>query len=159
MKNSRMILFLLSAFIFTVGCSKKEDAPAPNAPHVGGMWTGTGTDDAIGYYTIGLNIDQSADSAAGTFTINGTVATIQGNVAMQFGNIGGNNINSFTLTRSTWTVNDPANANRVCSGTLTLNPHTGQTSSSYMAFHYNVTDCAGGTWQGGANLTKMIRNN
>ena len=156
----RGVLLLVAGATFALAaCSKKEDAPPPNYPHVSGMWTGNGTDDAIGYFNAGIDMTQSAESAAGTFTLAGSVATIKGNVAIAFGQVSQTNMNSFTLTRTTWTVADPANANRVCAATLTLVPHTGQISNTYMAAHYTMTDCQGGTWQGGLNLTKMARTN
>lgn len=158
MKKGEIVLFLLVAFLAS-GCSKKEDAPKPNDPHVAGVWSGNGTDDAIGYYNIGIDLTQSNDSAAGTFTMAGSVATIKGNVIMDFGPVGTGNVRSLALDRKTWTVADPANANRVCIATMTLTPHTGQTNNTFMKFSYQVTDCAGGTWFGGANLTKMAGTN
>lgn len=141
------------------GCRKKEDAPPPNFPHAAGVWNGTGTDDAIGFFNIAMDLTQSAESAAGTFTMAGGVATVKGNVLTAFGQVSTTNVSSLTLARTTWTVSDPANAGRVCAATLTLTPYTGQLSSTFMSFHYTVTDCQGGTWFGGANLHKIAGTN
>lgn len=158
MKNSRMILFLLVAFL-AVGCSKKEDAPPPSYPHVSGSWAGNGTDDAIGYYTLGVDMTQSGDQAAGHFTMTGGVATIKGDFNVIFGPEGKGNVKTLTMTRQTWTINDPANANRVCAGTLTLVPYTSTINGSFVSFGYTMSDCVSGTWNGGANLSKITRGN
>ncbi len=159
MKKGEIILILLIGVIFS-GCQKKkEDAPPPNYPHVEGTWNGNGTDDAIGYFNLAADITQSNDQAAGQFTMAGTVATIKGDINIVFGPQGGNNVRTLTLTRNTWTVNDPANVGRVCAATMTLTPNTASITGSFTSFHYTVTDCQGGVWQGGANMTKMTRGN
>jgi len=157
--NIRTVLLLAVATLATVGCSKKEDAPKPYYPHVAGSWSGNGTDDAIGYFNFGVDMTQSSDQAAGTFTMTGGVATVKGDFSVVFGPQGGNNVRSLTLTRQTWTVNDPTNANRVCAGTLTVRSGSTFITGSAVSFYYTMTDCQGGTWTGGANLHKDAGTN
>jgi hypothetical protein len=140
-------------------CQKKEDAPAPNVPHVAGAWAGTGTDDAIGFYNLSMDLTQSGGSAAGSFTMTGGVATVTGNVFLAIGPQGGNNLQALRLTRIGWTVNDPANAGRLCTGDLTVRAGSTAMTSSAISFQYTVTDCAGGLWTGGATLTKRAGTN
>lgn len=155
----KKLSLLLLGLTLTIGCSKKEDAPAPNNPHVAGVWSGNGTDDAIGYYNITATLVQSGNQASGTFTMAGTVATINGNISMSFGAIGGANMGAISLQRTTWTVGSPSNANRVCLATLTITPGTGSISNTATAFHYSMTDCQSGTWNGGANMQKTAGTN
>lgn len=145
--------------LLTTACSKKEDAPKPYTPHVAGSWAGNGTDDAIGFYNLGVDITQSNDSAAGDFTMAGGVATIKGNISIVVGPQGGNNVQKLELTRVTWTVPDPAQANRVCPATMTVKPGSTFMTGSSVVFSYAVTDCQGGTWFGGANLHKVAGTN
>lgn len=155
----RILLLLAVATLATVGCSKKEDAPKPSYPHVDGLWTGNGTDDAIGFFNFSVDMIQSNDQGVGTFTMAGGVATVKGDFSVIFGPQGGNNVKALTLTRKTWTVTDPANANRVCAGTLEVMPGSTFITGSAVSFHYKMTDCQGGTWDGGANLKKEIARN
>ncbi len=159
MNRFRIVLLLAVATLATVGCQKKEDAPPPYYPHVSGTWSGNGTDDAIGFFNFGVDMTQSGDSAAGTFTMTGGVADVKGDFAVRFGPQGGNNVQSLTLTRSTWTVTDPANANRLCAATLTVKSGSTFITGSNVSFHYSMTDCQGGTWFGGANLHKVAGTN
>jgi hypothetical protein len=157
MKNKAFLIVLLG--LFTAACSKKEDAPPPYTPHVAGSWTGNGTDDAIGYYNISADLAQSNSSASGDFTMSGPVATIKGTISIVLGPQGGNNLQQLTMTRVTWTVNDPANTNRVCAATMTVQPGSTYFLSGSTVFSYSVTDCQGGTWSGGANLHKIAGTN
>lgn len=153
------VLLLVVATFATVGCSKKEDAPKPYYPHVSGSWTGNGTDDAIGYFNFGVDMTQSNDMAAGSFTMTGDVATVKGDFRVVFGPQGGNNVKELVLTRKEWTVSDPTNANRVCAGDLTVRAGSTFITGSNVSFHYTMTDCQGGTWTGGANLRKTVATN
>lgn len=151
------ILGLSFCLVALSACHKKEDAPGPSVPHVAGNWVGTGTDDAIGYFNISMDLTQSDRSAAGTFTMSGTVATVTGNVTMNVGAQGGSNLTGLVLTRVHWTLNDPTNANRLCAGELTALPSS--MTSGAVNFHYSMSDCQTGTWNGGANLTKQAGTN
>jgi hypothetical protein len=150
---------ILALGILATGCSKKEDAPPPNNPHVAGSWVGNGTDDAIGYYNLAVDLTQSGNSASGTFDMEGGAASVKGNVLMTFGAMVGNNLQSMGLTRTKWTVADPSNSNRVCSATLTVNPGSTFITDTAVSFGYTMTDCQGGTWSGGANLHKIAGTN
>ena len=153
MKYSLLILLAICA------CSKKEDAPKDTTPHVSGSWSGNGTDDAIGYYNVSMDLTQSGGTAAGTFTMAGGVATVQGNVTLAVGPQAPNNLQSLKLTRVSWTVADPVNANRLCVGDLTVRRASTSMTSGAIVFHYTMTDCQGGVWDGGANLTKQMGTN
>lgn len=153
------LLLIVALGLMTIGCSKKEDAPKPQTPHVAGSWSGNGSDDAVGYFDIVADITQSGDSAAGDFTMTGGVATIKGTIILVVGPYGTGNVQSLTLTRKTWNVADPSNANRVCAADLTLVPGTATMSGSQVSFHYKFTDCQGGTWYGGSNLSKIAGTN
>lgn len=155
----KKLLLILVLGLLSVGCNRKEDKPSPRSPHVAGVWQGNGTDDAIGYYNLSVDMGQSQDSAAGTFTMVGDVATVTGDFYVSFGPAGGNNVRTLTLTRQNWTVADPANANRVCAGTLTVRGGSTYITDSALSFHYTMTDCQGGTWNGGANLRKSAGTN
>ncbi len=155
----KKLLLIAILGLLTTACSKKEDAPKPYTPHIAGSWAGNGTDDAIGYYNLGADITQSNDSGAGDFTMAGGVATIKGNISIVVGPQGGNNLQQLNLTRVTWTVNDPANANRVCAATMTVKPGSTFMTGSAVSFMYTMTDCQGGTWTGGANLHKVAGTN
>lgn len=157
-KNTILALALMGALLSA--CNKKEDAPAPNNPHVAGAWTGNGTDDAIGFYNLSVNLTQSGNSASGSFTMAGAVATVSGEILVSFGALnGGNNLESMALTRKQWTVPDPQNANRVCAATLTVKPGSTFITSSAVSFFYTMSDCQGNTWGGGANLHKVAGTN
>ena len=141
----KIALLVCLAFI---GCSHKEDTPAPSVPHVAGMWSGNGTDDAIGYYNWAINIDQSNSDAAGTFDTSGGYGTTHGNISLCFGPQGNGNLTFLTMTRTAGTI---------CSGTAALNGIASITSSD-ISFRYTVTDCRG-TNTGGANLHKIAGTN
>jgi len=142
----KKVLFL--ACLAFIGCSKKEDAPAPYVPHVAGMWSGTGTDDAIGYYNWSVTLAQSNSTAAGTYTTSGGYGTTSGNIYLSFGPEGVRNLTTLTMTRT---------GGSICSGTTTINTHATLTSSD-LVFSYIVTDCRG-TNIGGANLHKIAGTN
>jgi hypothetical protein len=153
MKRLSLLLVLLA-----VGCSKKEDAPPPYTPHVAGMWVGSGQNDAIGYYTWSMTLTQSGNSAAGTYDTASALTTTHGNVLIQFGPQGGNNVQSLTMTQTTFAPTSPA-PSRTCSGTvMNLSQPTFITGSA-LSFYYNFTDCFGYTAGGGANLHKTIATN
>jgi hypothetical protein len=133
----------------TIGCSKKEDAPPPYTPHVAGVWVGTGTDDSIGFYNVSMTITQSGNSAAGSYDTASSLTNTTGNINLQFGPQGGNNVQSITMSR-TWST-------KSCNGTATLSQPTYITGNA-IAFYYTVTDC-NGTNSGGANLHKTIATN
>jgi len=141
----KIALLICLAFI---GCSHKEDAPAPYVPHVAGMWSGNGSDDAIGYYNWAINIDQSNSDAAGTFDTSSTYGTSHGNISLVFGPQGNGNLTGLTMTRTSGTI---------CLGTATLNRPATITSTD-ISFSYTVTDCRG-TNTGGANLHKIAGTN
>lgn len=145
--------------LLTTACSKKEDAPKPYTPHISGSWAGNGTDDAVGYYNIGVDLVQSGDSAAGTFTMVGGVATIKGTVSVVIGPQGGNNLQQMIFTPTSSTVNDPNLAGRVCSAPMTVRPGSTYMLGGSTVFSYTVSDCQGGTWGGGANLKKIAGTN
>ena len=155
----RTVLLLAVATLATVGCSKKEDAPKPSYPHVAGVWSGSGTDDAIGYFSFGVDMIQSNDQGVGSFTMSSAIGTVKGDFSVIFGPQGGNNVKSLTLTRKTWNIPDPQYQNRVCAGTLTVTPGSTFITGSAVSFHYKMTDCQGGTWDGGANLHKDAGTN
>jgi hypothetical protein len=161
MKRFGVVVIVVASMSFA-GCSKKEDAPKPYTPHVAGSWSGNGTDDAIGYFTIGVDMAQSGDSASGTFTMNSAIGSVKGDFMVGIdpqGTAGGKNLRSMTMTRRTWNIPDPANQNRVCAATLSLVRGTGMMTSSATEFHYTMTDCQGGTWVGGANMRKDVASN
>jgi len=135
-------LLICLAFI---GCSHKEDAPGPNTPHVAGMWSGNGTDDAIGYYNWAITIDQSGNTAAGTYNTSGGYGTTSGNIYLAFN---GSNLTVLTMTRT---------GGSICGGTAALSGPATITSSD-ISFRYVVTDCRG-TNYGGANLQKFASTN
>lgn len=151
--------WILTLAALATGCSKKEDAPKPYTPHIAGSWSGNGTDDAVGYYNIAVDLVQSGDSASGDFTMAGAVATIKGTVSVVIGPQGGNNLQQLVFTPTSATVNDPANANRVCSAAMTVRPGSTYMLSGSTVFSYTVSDCQGGTWGGGANLKKIAGTN
>jgi hypothetical protein len=155
--NLKRFAVLLAVAVMAAGCSKKEDAPKPQDPHVAGMWSGNGTDDAIGYYNIGITLTQTEDSAAGTFNIASNVATETGNVMMSIGPLNGNNMQTLTLTRTAWTTTSTTDG-RICQATMRLTTPTFITNT-HMQFSYQVTDCQGGVWNGGANLSKIAGTN
>lgn len=138
----------LCALGLCLGCSKKEDAPPPYYPHVAGYWTGNGTDNAIGYYNWSVNLTQSGSMAAGTYDTSGGYGTTHGDIRIDFGPYGGNNLYALTLTRTGGTI---------CSGYASLAAPT-SISNSNVTFSYNVTDCRG-TNGGGANLHKVAGTN
>jgi hypothetical protein len=147
---------MLVAVLACIGCTKKEDAPTAAAPHVAGSWAGTGTDDAIGFYNISLTLGQSGSSASGTFTTTSAFVTQSGNAYLTVGPQGGNNLQGLTLNRVQWTI--PPVAGRICAGSMVLSQPTFITATT-LAFHYTVTDCAGGQWNGGATLQKTAGTN
>ncbi len=155
----KKLLMILAIGFLATGCSKKEDAPQAQTPHVAGTWAGSGTDDAIGYFDLSADLTQSGGSASGTFVMAGSVATINGNLALAIGPAGGNNVQSLALTRTTWTVADPKNAGRVCAATMTVRPGTTFMTNAAVSFMYTMTDCQGGTWTGGANMKKIAGTN
>lgn len=146
----------LLAVLAVVGCNRHEDRPAQNVPHVAGQWVGTGTDDAIGFFNIEMTLTQSNTSAVGTYTMVGAVATIHGDARLDISPYGGTNLR-ITLVRTNWTVNDPANSNRVCNASLVSSPAS--ITNGATSFHYTMSDCQGGTWIGGATLTKSAGTN
>jgi hypothetical protein len=153
----RKILLVLSLAALATGCSKKDDTPAPQTPHVAGVWSGTGTDDAIGFYNITMTLTQSGNQASGTFATSSGFATTSGNVTLTVGPAGGNNVQKLALTRTQWSPTAPA-PSRTCAGTMMLSTPTFMTASS-ITFSYTITDCQGGSWNGGANLTKTAGTN
>ena len=155
----KKLLILLGLAFLSSACSKKEDQPAAQVPHVGGSWSGTGTDDAIGFYNLSVDLTQSGDSAAGSFTMAGAAATVKGTITLMVARQGGNNLQAMNLARATWTVADPQNAGRLCAGTLTVQPNSTFMTDSAVSFAYSFTDCQGGTWGGGANLHKIAGTN
>ena len=159
MKTTLKIILIGILGLASTACSKKEDAPKPYTPHVAGSWAGNGTDDAVGYFNLGVDLTQSNDSAAGDFTMVGGVATIKGTISIVVGPQGGNNLQKLDLTRVTWTVNDPANAGRVCAATMSVRPGSTFMTGSAVSFFYSVTDCQGGIWTGGANMHKIAGTN
>lgn len=148
--------YLLLPLLF-IGCSKKEDAPKPSTPHVGGLWAGSGTDDAVGYYNISLTLNQTESSASGSFTLVSSLGSQSGDVMIQVGPSGGENVTSMTLTRTHWDVTIPA-PSRTCAGTMTLSRPTYMNTST-MQFPYTVTDCQGGSWSGGFTVHKTVGTN
>lgn len=155
----KKILMIFVMGLLATGCSKKEDAPKPYTPHVAGSWSGNGTDDAVGYYDIAVDLTQSGDSASGDFTMAGGAAVVKGTVSIVVGPQGGNNLQKLEFTRVTWTVADPANAGRICPSVMTVRPGSTYMTGSSVSFHYSVTDCQGGTWGGGANMKKIAGTN
>lgn len=153
----KLLLIAVLGFL-TTACSKKEDAPKPYTPHVAGTWVGNGTDDAIGFYNLAVDLTQSGDSASGNFTMAGAV-TIKGTVSVVIGPQGGNNLQQMIFTPTSSTVNDPALAGRVCSAPMTVRPGSTYMLSGSTVFGYTVSDCQGGTWGGGANMKKTIASN
>lgn len=155
----KRLAFLLPLVLLASACSKKEDAPPAQVPHVAGTWSGNGTDDAIGFFNVSMDITQSGDSAAGTFTMAGSAATITGDVSIALGPQGGNNLQALSFARKSWTVADPANAGRVCAAAMIVQPNVNAMTGSAVSFRYSMTDCQGGTWAGGANLHKIAGTN
>jgi len=156
MKHTFSILGLCFALGILTACDKREDNPKPSSPHVAGSWVGTGTDDAIGFYNISMDLTQSGESASGTFTMAGDVGTVTGSLSMGIAPQTANNMR-LTLSREHWTLTDPANSSRLCIGTLTAKPSS--ITSGTLSFFYTMTDCQGGTWTGGANAKKTVGTN
>ena len=143
-----LVIIATCAVLIATGCSKKEDAPGPQVPHVAGQWAGNGTDDAIGYYNWSVTLVQSNSSAAGSFNTAGGYGTTSGDIRIDFGTEGPGNVRALTLTRTGGTL---------CTGSATLSG-TATLSSSGLTFGYVVTDCRG-TNYGGANLHKIAGTN
>ncbi len=154
----RMLAVLMMIGLFGLcACNKKEDAPAAQVPHVAGSWSGTGTDDAIGFYNLAVTLTQSNGDVAGTFATSSGFASTSGNVSIKVGPAGGNNVQSLAFARTQWSVTAPP-PSRTCAGTMTMTAPTFMTSNS-ISFGYVITDCQGGTWTGGANLHKTAGTN
>lgn len=137
-------------------CHKKDKRiENPLVTSSGGVWTGTGTDDAIGFYNISMNLLQDENTASGSFTLVSDVATIKGDVYIVFN---GSAVQSLKMRRNTWNVAEAKNANRVCTGDLTARADTKMNSNS-MVFTYTMSDCQTGTWSGGTNLHKIASSN
>lgn len=148
MKTQALILIALVAL---GACKKREHASAPGGPPaVAGSWAGTGTDDAIGFYNVSMDLSQDENTAAGTFTMAGPVANVTGSVSLTFN---GGALQGLQLTRESWTVTNPSHASRLCAATLTVRTDARMAADS-LSFHYTMTDCQGGTWTGGASLSK-----
>lgn len=140
------LLILLGSIL--IGCSKKEDAPPPYVPHVAGFWAGQGDDNAIGYYNWSVTLVQAGTSAAGTYDTSGGYGTTHGDIRLDFGPQGGNNLWALTMTRTGGTI---------CHGSATLAGSTFITNSR-VSFRYIINDCKGVN-SGGANLQKIAGTN
>lgn len=153
MKN---LILLIVAGLSLGACNKhpdhKDSAGVP-IPHVAGSWSGNGTDDAIGYYDIAVDIlVQDGSSVAGTYTTSSTYGTTSGDFRATINPPnGGHNLTALTMTRTAWT------GSVTCGGSMTL-AYANFSTSSTMEFHYKVTDCRG-TNDGGANLKKNVGTN
>lgn len=153
MKNATLVLLAL----LCVGCNRrKEDAPPLDTPHIAGVWAGTGTDDAVGYYNLQLTLTQSGTTASGNFTMASGLGTVRGTVALVDDR---NILRVLTMTRTAVDNASSALADRVCLVDLTTRPNQYLMTGSVTSFSYTMSDCHGGTWGGGATLQKIAGTN
>lgn len=147
-------LFVLLSFgLLTTACSRKDDAPPPNNPHVGGIWIGTGTDDTLGFYNVEFTLTQSGNSAAGSFTISNSLVSMAGNVKIDFGVVSPTNLTNVDFSSIVCSEKTGAT---ICDTPITLVPNTGHITSNNIGFNYTMNNKS---LNGGASLNKTVGTN
>lgn len=145
-------LFLVPFILLAIGCSKKEDTPPPYVPHVAGTWTGSGTDNTIGYFDWTVDLVQSGTSASGDFHTSSSFGTTNGTIALEIAPGGGMNLTKLTMSRTGYS------GSVTCTGSMSLSQRSTVTDGS-MSFNYTVSDCHYPLETGGANLKKIAGTN